>query len=110
MGKPVWLTRQRALITLLAIAMIAPFSLTVFWGQADHNDQVRQFTRCMHTCNELARDCRQQCPAQCGLIFPPDSLELEACKDACVAGCDLQKVNCQAACQFEFKGVTPEIP
>ena len=111
MRKPVWLTRQRVLITLLAVALIAPFSMTV-WGQGDpdHKDQVRQFVRCMKTCNDLGLACRQNCSPQCDAIFPKPSPEFDACRAACVDSCDLQKVNCKAACQFEFKGVTPEIP
>jgi len=110
MGKPVWLTRQRVLITLLAIALIAPFSLTV-WGQGNPDkEQVRQFVRCMKTCNDLGLACRQQCGPQCEAIFGHGTPEFSACRAACVDSCDLQKVNCQAACQFEFKGVTPEIP
>ena len=110
MGKPVWLTRQRVLITLLAVALIAPF--TVFKGQGapGTNEQARDFARCNKTCADLALDCRQQCGPACNLIYPNGSPENLECRTACVASCDLQKVNCKLACQFEFKGVTPEIP
>ena len=109
MRKPVWLTRQRVLITLLAVALIAPF--TVFFGQGapGTGEQAREFARCNRTCNDLGLACRGECSPQCSALFPP-GIQFDECRSACVAACDLNKTNCKLACQFEFTGETPELP
>jgi hypothetical protein len=101
-------TGRRVFYALLVLGLVAALAPATF---AVKPDKVRDFNRCMETCNGLKDVCDLNCETNCFDVFPDvESPEYLACLDTCNTACARLMQNCKGGCKFELTGKTPNLP
>ncbi len=103
----IWKRRVALLSTLAALAILVLGQM----GGAAAGVAGRDFSRCIHTCNEVREPCLDRCRPDCREAFPgPLREERAACEDACEAFCVNQSQECKVVCQAVKDPPTVEEP
>lgn len=95
----------RPIISLLIVALLVLLSgVPVLAGTG------RDFSRCVHNCNEVRRACGERCESSCEEMFPNDRRQRSACIQACDDTCDAQSSECKKVCLAIKKEQCPTAP
>lgn len=70
----------------------------------------RDYSRCVHGCNETRRACDDRCSSDCREQFAGDAAQRNACPSACRDICVAQEKDCKARCLAIRKGTSPDEP
>ena len=98
----------RLLAVLVIVSLFVPVTSHLMAGKPAGD--ARDFVTCVQQCNSLRQSCTANCVDICQIMFPNDKKAEKECTATCNVACESQSDNCKLACQFEFKGETPEIP
>lgn len=84
----------RVLGVLAVVAIMSPMATSLVSSAAG-----REFSRCIHTCNDTKATCNDRCSSDCFDLFPNDKPQRDACIAACKAICLVQSDDCKLECQ-----------
>lgn len=94
------------LLGVLALAVVlSPAVYTVASGSAG-----RDFSRCVHTCNDAKAACNNRCSEDCFALYPNSKPQRDACIAACKTNCTTQSEDCKLVCQAIKNGECPSEP
>jgi len=95
----------RLLAVVAAVWLFQPIGTSLVRGDAG-----RDFSRCIHVCNDTRRACDDRCASDCGALYPgtPNKPQRDACIAACKDICLTQSDDCKLVCANG--GVTGEEP
>jgi len=69
----------------------------------------RDYSRCVHTCNDARATCNDRCAVDCEAMFPNDNTARNACVSICHNACLAESTDCKVACK-EIKNPYTEEP
>ncbi|MGH9868848.1 MAG: hypothetical protein ACREAA_11875 [Candidatus Polarisedimenticolia bacterium] len=70
----------------------------------------RDYSRCVHTCNDARRACGERCAGDCQALFPNSPSQREECIVQCKALCNGESEDCKAVCRAIKDGGCPGEP
>ncbi|HZI92653.1 MAG TPA: hypothetical protein VFE84_00290 [Patescibacteria group bacterium] len=85
----------RVLGVLAFVALVTP--VTASWVMS--STAGRDFSRCIHTCNDTKAACNTRCSDDCFAMFPSNKPQRDACIASCKAICLTQSDDCKLVCQ-----------
>lgn len=94
----------RVLGVLAVVALVTPVTVSWVNGAAG-----REFSRCIHTCNDTKSACNIRCSDDCFALFPNSKPQRDACIASCKAICSSQSDDCKLECQA-IKNPSPTEP
>jgi len=97
----------RLLGVLAVVAVCAPLTTSWVTGAAG-----RDFSRCIHQCNDVKSACNIRCSDDCFAMFPgtPNKPQRDACIASCKAICLSQSDDCKLECQSIKNPPSPTEP
>jgi hypothetical protein len=100
-ARRIWLVAGLAL-GILALAQVGSL--------AESGSAGRDFSRCIHSCNETRKACQEACKVDCRDLYPAGSEERNTCENECSDGCVANSQECKDVCQNIKNPPTPEEP
>jgi len=70
----------------------------------------RDYSRCVHACNDARRACIDRCTPDCQELFPNDPARRDECISGCKALCLGESDECKAICRAIKDGGCPGEP
>ena len=93
----------RILGAIALVALVLPLT------QALAASAGRDYSRCVHACNDARLACNDRCAADCDAMFPNDNSARNACVNTCHSACIAESADCKVACK-EIKNPYTEEP
>src|SRR5262245_15416107 len=84
----------RVLGVLALVALVTPVGTSWVSGAAG-----REFSRCIHACNDIKSICNNRCSDDCFAQFPNSKPQRDACIAACKSICLTASDDCKLECQ-----------
>lgn len=59
----------------------------------------REYSRCIHACNFIARAAAERCHTDCAALFHGDQALISVCRAECLASVEEQFMDCRFLCR-----------
>jgi hypothetical protein len=96
----------RLLGVLAVVAVMSPVATSLVLS----SEAGRNYSRCIHVCNDTKRACLDRCTPDCTAMFPTDLTARAACVTTCQANCNSQSDDCKLECKAIRDNPSPTEP
>ena len=94
------------LLAVVALAALVLSTAGTLWADSTG----REFSRCIQSCNDARRACRDRCAEDCANLFPNSNPDENECRATCRDECVIESDDCKLVCENIKEPPSPEEP